>query len=105
MASTDRSADSRPDHFPQRIVCLTEEPTEVLYALGEERRIVGISGFTVRPPRARREKPIARSGSSFKISPIFALVNAETFGFSLRARDGRTVKPEMPTMRRSSPSA
>ena len=46
-----------PDHFPQRIVCLTEEPTEVLYALGEEHRIVGISGFTVRPPRARKEKP------------------------------------------------
>ncbi|HEY5085899.1 MAG TPA: ABC transporter substrate-binding protein, partial [Gemmatimonadaceae bacterium] len=45
------------DRYPQRIVCLTEEPTEVLYALGEERRIVGISGFTVRPARARREKP------------------------------------------------
>ena len=43
--------------FPQRIVCLTEEPTEVLYALGEEHRIVGISGFTVRPPHARHEKP------------------------------------------------
>jgi iron complex transport system substrate-binding protein len=43
--------------FPCRIVCLTEEPTEVLYALGLEDRIVGISGFTVRPPRARREKP------------------------------------------------
>ena len=42
---------------PQRIVCLTEEPTEWLYLLGEERRIVGISGYTVRPPRAREEKP------------------------------------------------
>jgi iron complex transport system substrate-binding protein len=41
------------DHYPQRIVCLTEEPTEVLYSLGEDHRIVGISGFTVRPPRAR----------------------------------------------------
>src|SRR5690606_14167576 len=41
---------------PRRIVCLTEEPTEVLYALGEQDRIVGISGFTVRPPQARREK-------------------------------------------------
>ena len=39
---------------PRRIVCLTEEPTETLYALGEQDRIVGISGFTVRPPRARR---------------------------------------------------
>jgi len=43
--------------FPERIVCLTEETTETLYLLGEERRIVGISGFTVRPARARREKP------------------------------------------------
>ena len=37
-------------HGPRRIVCLTEEPTEVLYALGQSDRIVGISGFTVRPP-------------------------------------------------------
>ena len=42
---------------PQRIVCLTEEPTETLYLLGEQHRIVGISGFTVRPAIARREKP------------------------------------------------
>ena len=42
---------------PRRIVCLTEEPTETLYALGESDRIVGISGFTVRPAQARREKP------------------------------------------------
>jgi len=41
--------------FPQRIVCLTEEPTEVLYAIGEADRIVAISGFTVRPAAARRE--------------------------------------------------
>ena len=47
----------KPAALPQRIVCLTEVPTEVLYALREERRIVGISGFTVRPPRARHEKP------------------------------------------------
>ena len=51
------------------------------------------------------EKPITKSGFSARIASIFALVNAETFGFSLRARGGRTVKPEMPTMRRSSPSA
>ena len=43
--------------YPTRIVCLTEETTEALYLLGEENRIVGISGFTVRPPRARKEKP------------------------------------------------
>ena len=42
---------------PERIVCLTEETVETLYLLGEERRIVGISGYVVRPPRARREKP------------------------------------------------
>jgi iron complex transport system substrate-binding protein len=42
---------------PERIVCLTEETTEWLYLLGEERRIVGISGYTVRPRRAREEKP------------------------------------------------
>ena len=47
-ASSDSAA-----YGPQRIVCLTEEPTEWLYLLGEERRIVGISGYTVRPPRAR----------------------------------------------------
>lgn len=38
---------------PQRIVCLTEETTETLYRLGEQDRIVGISGFTVRPPQAQ----------------------------------------------------
>jgi iron complex transport system substrate-binding protein len=43
--------------LPERIVCLTEETVETLYLLGEERRIVGISGYVVRPPRARREKP------------------------------------------------
>ena len=43
--------------YPKRICCLTEETTEVLYSLGEEDRIVGISGFTVRPKRARKEKP------------------------------------------------
>ena len=51
------------------------------------------------------EKPMARSGCSFRISPIFALVNALTFGFSLRACGGLTVKPLMPTMRSCSPSA
>jgi iron complex transport system substrate-binding protein len=44
--------------YPRRIVCLTEEPTEVLYALGLEERIVGISGFTVRPARARRDRSV-----------------------------------------------
>ena len=61
------------DSFPQRIVCLTEEPTEVLYALGEQHRIVGISGFTVRPPRARKEKPKVSAFTSAKLPEILAL--------------------------------
>ena len=58
---------------PQRIVCLTEEPTEWLYLLGEERRIVGISGYTVRPPQARLEKPRVSAFLSAKIDKIVAL--------------------------------
>src|SRR6185295_11617384 len=68
--------------FPERIVCLTEEPTEVLYALGEERRIVGISGFTVRPPRARREKPRVSAFTSAQIDRILALKPDLAIGFS-----------------------
>lgn len=70
------------DPFPQRIVCLTEEPTEVLYALGEERRIVGISGFTVRPPRARKEKPKVSAFTSAKIGAILDLAPDLVIGFS-----------------------
>lgn len=58
---------------PQRIVCLTEETTETLYLLGEDRRIVGISGFTVRPPKARQEKPKVSAFTSAKIDKILAL--------------------------------
>ena len=67
---------------PQRIVCLTEEPTEVLYALAEERRIVGISGFTVRPPRARKEKPKVSAFTSAKIDEILKLQPDFVIGFS-----------------------
>ncbi len=67
---------------PQRIVCLTEEPTEVLYTLGEESRIVGISGFTVRPPRARKEKPKVSAFTSAKIDEILALRPDFVVGFS-----------------------
>ncbi|MEP6881070.1 MAG: ABC transporter substrate-binding protein, partial [Dokdonella sp.] len=70
------------DPFPQRIVCLTEEPTEVLYALGEERRIVGISGFTVRPARARKEKPKVSAFISAKIGAILDLEPDLVIGFS-----------------------
>src|ERR1700691_855463 len=58
---------------PRRIVCLTEETTETLYLLGEQDRIVGISGFTVRPARARREKPRVAAFTSAKIERILAL--------------------------------
>ena len=68
--------------YPQRIVCLTEEPTEVLYALGEESRIVGISGFTVRPPRARREKPKVSAFLSAKVDEIIELKPDLAIGFS-----------------------
>ncbi len=70
------------DAYPQRIVCLTEEPTEVLYALGEEHRIVGISGFTVRPPRARKEKPKVSAFTSAKIGEILKLEPDLAIGFS-----------------------
>lgn len=70
------------DGYPQRIVCLTEEPTEVLYELGESDRIVGISGFTVRPPSARREKPKVSAFTSAKIDKILALQPDLAIGFS-----------------------
>lgn len=70
------------DPFPQRIVCLTEETTEWLYLLGEEERIVGISGFTVRPPRARKEKPRVSAFTSAKIDRIVELRPDLVLGFS-----------------------
>ncbi len=68
--------------LPQRIVCLTEETTEWLYMLGEEARIVGISGFTVRPRRARQEKPRVSAFLTAKIDQILALKPDCVFGFS-----------------------
>ena len=67
---------------PQRIVCLTEETTEWLYLLGEQQRIVGISGYTVRPRRAREEKPRVSAFLSAKIDKILALQPDCVFGFS-----------------------
>jgi len=67
---------------PSRIVCLTEEPTETLYALGEQHRIVGISGFTVRPTAARREKPKVSAFTSAKIDAIMTLQPDFAIGFS-----------------------
>jgi len=68
--------------YPERIVCLTEETTETLYLLGEERRIVGISGYTVRPPRARREKPRVSSFLSAQTEKILSLKPDLVLGFS-----------------------
>ena len=67
---------------PQRIVCLTEETTEWLYLLGQEHRIVGISGYTVRPPRARAEKPRVSAFLSAKIDKILELQPDCVLGFS-----------------------
>ena len=58
---------------PSRIVCLTEETVETLYLLGEQDRIVGISGYVVRPPQARREKPRVSAFTSANIDKILAL--------------------------------
>jgi iron complex transport system substrate-binding protein len=68
--------------YPSRIICLTEEPTEVLYALGLQQRIVGISGFTVRPKQARREKPKVSAFTSAKIDRILRLKPDFVVGFS-----------------------
>jgi iron complex transport system substrate-binding protein len=71
-----------PARYPERIVCLTEESTETLYLLGEERRIVGISGYTVRPARARKEKPRVSAFLSAKNEKILELRPDLVIGFS-----------------------
>lgn len=71
-----------PLRGPRRIVCLTEEPTETLYLLGEQARIVGISGFTVRPKEARRDKPKVSAFTSAKVEAILALKPDLAIGFS-----------------------
>ena len=58
---------------PERIVCLTEETVETLYLLGEEARVVGVSGYAVRPKRVRREKPRVSAFTSADIPKILAL--------------------------------
>ena len=59
--------------YPERIICLTEETTETLYLLGEQDRIIGISGFTYRPPQARRDKPKVSAFIDADIPKIEAL--------------------------------
>jgi iron complex transport system substrate-binding protein len=67
---------------PDRIVCLTEETTETLYLLGEQDRIVGISGYTVRPPQAWREKPRVSAFTSADMPKILALAPDLVLTFS-----------------------
>jgi len=67
---------------PSRIVCLTEETVETLYLLGEQDRIVGISGYVVRPPQARREKPRVSAFTSANIDKILALKPDRVLTFS-----------------------
>lgn len=71
-----------PTSAYQRIVCLTEETTEIIYRLGKEDHIVGISGFTVRPPRARKEKPRVSAFTSARLDKIEALEPDLVLGFS-----------------------
>jgi len=68
--------------LPQRIVCLTTETVEVLYMLGEQDRIVGISGYTTRPAIARKEKPKVSAFTTAKIDKIIALKPDLILGFS-----------------------
>ncbi len=67
---------------PERIVCLTEETVETLYLLGEERRIVGVSGYAVRPPQVRKEKPRVSAFISADVPKILALKPDLVLAFS-----------------------
>lgn len=67
--------------YPRRIICLTEETTEVIYLLGEQDRIVGISGYTVRPPEAR-QKPKVSAFINAKFDKVMALEPDLVFAFS-----------------------
>lgn len=73
---------ARMANYPERIVCLTEETTETLYLLGEDWRIIGISGFTVRPQCARREKPVVSAFTKARIPDIVKLNPDLVLGFS-----------------------
>ncbi|MBS7332117.1 MAG: ABC transporter substrate-binding protein [Weeksellaceae bacterium] len=68
--------------YPQRIICLTEEGTEILYSIGEQNRLVGISGFTYRPPQARKEKPKVSTFLDAKFDEIIALKPDLVIGYS-----------------------
>lgn len=82
LIDTARDSMAARQGYPERIVCLTEETTETLYLLEEDWRIVGISGFTVRPPRARKEKPKVSAFTSAKMDRILELQPDLVLGFS-----------------------
>jgi ABC-type Fe3+-hydroxamate transport system substrate-binding protein len=71
-----------PPSPPSLIVCLTEETVETLYLLGEQDRLVGVSGYAVRPPQVRREKPLVSAFTSADIPKILALEPDLVFTFS-----------------------
>lgn len=70
------------NRYPQRIVCLTEEGTEILYTINEQHRVVGISGFTYRPPQARKEKPKVSTFLDAKFEEIIELKSDLVIGYS-----------------------
>jgi iron complex transport system substrate-binding protein len=78
--NADRLLDAVPP-YPRRVVCLTEETTETLYRIGAGELVVGVSGFTVRPPEARR-KPRVSSFLSADVEAILALRPDLVVGFS-----------------------
>ena len=79
MITSDKLNYTAEVKLPERIVCMTEETTEWHYLLGEDWRIVGISGYTVRPPHARKEKPKVSAFTSAKIHKILDPVPAREF--------------------------
>lgn len=70
------------NRYPQRIICLTEEGTEILYLINEQHRLAGISGFTYRPPQARKEKPKISTFLDAKFEEIIALKPDLVIGYS-----------------------
>ena len=70
------------DPYPRRIVCLTEESTELLYLLGEQDRIVGVSGFSVRPAGVRKQKPTVSTFTDARLDTIRELAPDLIIGFS-----------------------
>ncbi|NVJ98052.1 MAG: ABC transporter substrate-binding protein [Alphaproteobacteria bacterium] len=85
---------------PERIVCLTEEPTEILYTLGESDRIVGISAYTKRPPEAKQDKPVVSAFVGGSVKKIKALEPDLIIGFSDVQAElaGKLIKAGLPVL-------